>query len=101
MGIMSYYEGIRTKVSLAWCVGLALATTAALPTGASAAGTVTVDVVAMDQVIMYNRLGAYNPAGMIFSLSRDVFPFGTSVPGETLANSCASVPCTAGQVQLL
>ena len=35
---------------------------------------VTADVVAMDQVITYNRMAAFNPAGMIFALARDVFP---------------------------
>jgi len=66
----------------------------------AAGAAVTANVVAMDQVIMYNRLGAYNPAGMIFALSRDVFPMGTSLVNETLANSCASVSCSPGQVQL-
>src|SRR5436190_3593655 len=33
---------------------------------------VKADVVALDQVIMYNRLGTVNPAGMIFALKRDV-----------------------------
>lgn len=34
--------------------------------------TVKADVVAMDQVITYNRLGAVNPAGMIYALRGDV-----------------------------
>ncbi len=34
--------------------------------------TVKADVVALDQVIIYNRLGAINPAGMIYALKRDV-----------------------------
>lgn len=33
---------------------------------------VKADVVALDQVIMYNRLGTVNPAGMIFALRQDV-----------------------------
>ncbi len=33
---------------------------------------VTASVVAMDQVITYNRMGAFNPAGMIFALERDI-----------------------------
>jgi manganese oxidase len=33
---------------------------------------VKADVVALDQVIMYNRLGTVNPAGMIFALKQDV-----------------------------
>jgi hypothetical protein len=42
--------------------------------------TIKADVVALDQVITYNRLGAVNPAGMIYALRRDVEPsdkFGT------------------------
>ncbi|HEX5706252.1 MAG TPA: hypothetical protein VFX96_03080 [Pyrinomonadaceae bacterium] len=36
--------------------------------------TVKADVVALDQVITYNRLGTINPAGMIYALKRDVVP---------------------------
>lgn len=34
----------------------------------------TADVVAIDQTIFYNRLGAFDPAGMIYALRRDVVP---------------------------
>src|ERR1044072_7290519 len=34
--------------------------------------TVKADVVALDQALIYNRLGAINPAGMIYALKRDV-----------------------------
>ena len=34
--------------------------------------TVKADVVALDQVITYNSLGAINPAGMMYALKRDV-----------------------------
>jgi hypothetical protein len=34
--------------------------------------TITAKVVAFDQVYTYNRLGAFNPAGMMYALSRDV-----------------------------
>ena len=34
--------------------------------------TIYVDVVAIDQQFYYNRLGAWNPAGMIYALRRDV-----------------------------
>src|SRR5688572_21169434 len=36
--------------------------------------TIKADVVALDQVIMYNRLGAVNPGGMIYALRQDVVP---------------------------
>ncbi|HLM57036.1 MAG TPA: carbohydrate-binding protein, partial [Pyrinomonadaceae bacterium] len=41
-------------------------------------GTVVADVVAFDQVFFYNRLGAVNPAGMIYALRRDVMPIDSS-----------------------
>jgi hypothetical protein len=34
--------------------------------------TVTANVVAIDQVYTYNRFGAFNPAGMVYALQRDV-----------------------------
>jgi hypothetical protein len=70
-----------------------------LPAQAQAAN-VTADVVAMDQVLVYNRMGAFNPAGMIFALARDVFPKGTLVVNQILINSCAVVSCSRGDVQL-
>ena len=55
---------------------------------------VTANVVAMNQVITYNRMGAFNPAGMIFALARDVFPKGTPADQQTWANSCATKTCS-------
>ncbi len=34
--------------------------------------TITAEVVALDQVYYYNRFGAFNPAGIIYALSRDI-----------------------------
>ena len=34
--------------------------------------TITADVVAIDHAYVYNRFGAFNPAGMIYALKRDV-----------------------------
>ncbi|HNC85237.1 MAG TPA: hypothetical protein PK999_19455, partial [Nitrospira sp.] len=34
--------------------------------------TITAEVVALDQVYYYNRFGAFNPAGIMFALRRDV-----------------------------
>ena len=34
--------------------------------------TVKADVVALDQALIYNRLGVINPAGMVYALKRDV-----------------------------
>ncbi|HEX5724634.1 MAG TPA: multicopper oxidase domain-containing protein, partial [Longimicrobiaceae bacterium] len=38
------------------------------------ANTVTADVVALDVVIFYNRLGAHDPHAMMFALKQDVVP---------------------------
>jgi len=42
------------------------------PTPIPVCRIVKADVVALDQVIMYNRLGTVNPAGMIYALRKDV-----------------------------
>src|SRR5689334_25036599 len=45
----------------------------ALPSPTPAcARTIKADVVALDQVIMFNRLGTVNPNGMIYALKQDV-----------------------------
>ncbi len=49
-----------------------------LPTGSaraqSCARTIQADVVALDQVFFWNRLGAVQPQGMVYALRRDVVP---------------------------
>jgi hypothetical protein len=47
--------------------------------------TIQANVVAFDQVFFYNRLGAVNPAGMIYALRRDVAPIDTAL-GLTAGN---------------
>ncbi|MEX1310918.1 MAG: hypothetical protein AB1Z65_10895, partial [Candidatus Sulfomarinibacteraceae bacterium] len=86
----------RTLLSLAAASLVALVLVPAAPVAAQC--DVTADVVAMDQVITYNRLGAFAPTGMVYALARDVFPAGTLPADETLANSCAAVVCSAPQV---
>ncbi|WP_240356108.1 copper oxidase [Myxococcus eversor] len=46
----------------------------------SCARTLTANVVALDQVYTYNRLGSYNPTGMLYALKRDVEPISASRP---------------------
>ncbi|WP_437661010.1 multicopper oxidase domain-containing protein [Sorangium sp. So ce1182] len=46
----------------------------ALDEHAASGRTVFADVVALDQVYVYNRFGSFNPAGMIYALARDVVP---------------------------
>lgn len=45
------------------------------------AGVVVADVVAIDQTIVYNRFGSFNPYGMVYALKRDVVDL---VSGKTL-----------------
>ena len=61
--------------------GLALLGTLLLGSADAAAcsRTMRADVVALDQAFFYNRLGAVNPAGMIYALRRDVVD-GNGVP---------------------
>ncbi|HEV2762170.1 MAG TPA: hypothetical protein VGV38_04170, partial [Pyrinomonadaceae bacterium] len=47
----------------------------------AASDTVVANVVAIDQVFTYNRLGAVNPAGMIYALERDVEAIEGTTPG--------------------
>jgi hypothetical protein len=70
---------LRQWQSLFWsCCGAVIALLAASSAHAQAPPlvncdrTVKADVVALDQVIIYNRLGAINPAGMMYALQRDV-----------------------------
>jgi len=42
--------------------------------------TITADVVAIDQHVMFNRLGAHNPGAMIYALRRDVIDSNTGTP---------------------
>ncbi|HEU4597466.1 MAG TPA: hypothetical protein VFS10_20215 [Pyrinomonadaceae bacterium] len=46
--------------------------TSVVPVAAYCERVIKADVVAFDQVITYNRLGAVNPAGMMYALRRDV-----------------------------
>ncbi len=64
---------------------------------------VTAYVVAIDQSLTLNRLGANLPNGQMFALARDVFPKDSADESET--NSCrarwnTSGRCTAGNVRL-
>ncbi len=65
----------------------------------ASAGTVTAHVVALDQFITYNRLGAVNPTGMIFALRRDVVEDSPGSPTDGLPESEGGV-LAAGQVRL-
>jgi manganese oxidase len=48
--------------------------------GAACMNTVYADVVAHDEVIFYNRWGAFDPGGMMFSLMEDLVPMDPALP---------------------
>src|SRR5215207_4309615 len=48
------------------------------PVGPTCDRTIKADVVALDQVITFNRLGAVNPGGMMFALRNDVKAINTA-----------------------
>jgi hypothetical protein len=47
---------------------------------ATCSRTITANVVAFDQVVFYNRFGAFNPGSMIYALRRDVVPIDPNQP---------------------
>src|SRR5512138_20207 len=86
---------MRPSASLS--LALALGTVAAAPASAGAAScarTLTARVVAIDQPLMFNRLGASNVNGMAFALRRDTVELvcqvvngvQTCTPGRSLAD---------------
>jgi manganese oxidase len=71
--------------------------------GTSLPGTRTIhaDVVALDQTFDYNRLGATNPAGMIYALRRDVVVTSGLHQGRSVSELTADQAATvAGKVAL-
>ncbi|WP_296806544.1 hypothetical protein [Thiocapsa sp.] len=61
--------------------------------------TIYADVVALDQPLIYNRFGSYNPYGMIYALARDVVhcPPDAAECAEALPDAAEKVP---GEVRL-
>ena len=49
--------------------------------------TICADVVALDQTLVYNRFGSFNPFGMLYALRRDVAPL-SAVPTAIDADAC-------------
>ncbi|NOT10523.1 MAG: hypothetical protein HOP23_01585 [Methylococcaceae bacterium] len=66
-------------------------------TAPSDSNTVTAEVVALEQIITYNRFGAFNPAGMVYALKKDV----VDENGEDLSSRTESeMVKLAGKVRL-
>ena len=51
--------------------------------------TVHADVAAIDQMLVYNRFGSFNPFGMIFALRRDLSPADLAPDFDTVADQSA------------
>jgi manganese oxidase len=49
------------------------------PAVPTCAKTVTANVVAFDQILTYNRFGAFDPGGMMFALQRDIVPINSAL----------------------
>lgn len=49
--------------------------------------TLCAEIVALDQALVYNRFGSFNPFGMMFALRRDVVPI-TLAPAKLDADAC-------------
>ena len=57
-------------------------------------------VIALDQVYSWNRLGAFQPQGMMYALAHDVFP-SEYPPGDvSVEKSCLYNNCSEGKVRL-
>ena len=70
---------------------------AAAPVKAKYKRVIKAQVVALEQPIWFNRLGAWLPGGMIYALKRDVVPK-SNPSGPSCADPAAT--CTAGNVML-
>ncbi|HKI05262.1 MAG TPA: copper oxidase [Thermoanaerobaculia bacterium] len=80
----------RSSGLTALCAAAALLVLPASVSAQTCARTITADVVALDQVFFWNRLGAVQPQGMMYALRRDVVAFdGTSnlTPGNVRLRS--------------
>lgn len=75
--------------------------------GKSYGRTICADVVALDQMLVYNRFGSFNPFGMIYALRRDLVP-ASDLPELVTADACDATlgtetsrqPLSAGKVRL-
>jgi hypothetical protein len=68
-------SAFRLPGLVAACAVTALLASSAGAFAQTCARTLTADVVALDQVFFWNRLGAVQPQGMVFALRRDVVAF--------------------------
>ena len=63
---------MRSRTIARDCVAVLLAFLATAAAAQHCERTVVVEMVAVEQAIVLNRFGAFNPAGMLYALRRDV-----------------------------
>jgi hypothetical protein len=90
--------GFKNPVRITLTLAMGISITAGVARAQSCPHrTLKAHVAAIDQPLTYNRLGASQPGGMIFALTRDVYPLaGWGDP----AKSCDVQTCAPGFVQL-
>ncbi len=96
-------QHVRPSQSAHPAVPLTLTRLAGEPVCPNGGSLVTAYVVAIDQSLTLNRLGAELPDGMMYALARDVFP--DNAPDESEQNSCRALwnttkKCQPGNVKL-
>ena len=63
----------------------------------NSSNTITAEVIALEQIITFNRFGAFNPAGMVYALRKDV----VDEHGKTISSrSDAEMAALKGRVRL-
>ncbi|MBU2958876.1 hypothetical protein Q4511_15155 [Paracoccus sp. 1_MG-2023] len=65
------------------------------------ARVVCADLAAIDQTLVYNRFGSFNPFGMIFVLNRDIAPLEPAVAADGVIDLSLDEPLAAGDCQTL
>ncbi len=73
------------------------ATCAAVGAEQASGRVVCADIAALDQTLVYNRFGSFNPFGMIFALNRDIAPLPPLAAADGLVDLSLTEPLTAAQ----
>ncbi len=58
---------------------------------------VCADIAALDQTLVYNRFGSFNPFGMIFALNRDIAPLTPAPQADGVVDLRTALPLDATQ----
>ena len=80
---------VAAMAALGW-VSLQPQANAAAPASASCRNNVHANVVSLEQAYAYNRYGAFNPGGLIYTLRRDVVQSEAASPGASSSGEDAT-----------